>query len=422
MIRIVAFILLFLVINTNGNAQDKKAIKLAEKYAKKADKVLANFDYHKSIDLYTCAINEFPNNADYYFKRGIANKYTGEKTAAIADFTKTVELSPYHNGAYLERGLVQQGLGNYKAAFSDFNEHTKYNLETERTLVAKVDALLALTLYDQAIPFYLQLVLLVPDVNHHRINRALCYIETDNLPAAKLDLDSAILSGEANYQRYHVEGLYYLRNKEPRKAITAFSKILIASRRSTFNPDSFGYFSNAYHAAGQIDSAIIQINKAIFHQEKPEYYLDRGNYHSDLGNLDAALLDYTKALELDSALTGAYNNRTFFVWFPQKKYQNAVEDMTAIIQLDPKNAYAYNNRSYAYYGLKDFEHAFIDAFKSVELENRNPYVYKNLGLLYYAIGEKEEATNAVKGALNWGFPVDSDIEFQELLVNLGFTK
>ena len=100
---------------------------------------------------------------------------------------KTIELSPYHENAYFERGLVQHSLGNYLAAFNDFYEHTKYNLEEERTLVAKVNSLLAIEDYSKAFPYYEQLVPLVPDVTLHQINLALCYIETGNLKDGKIN-------------------------------------------------------------------------------------------------------------------------------------------------------------------------------------------------------------------------------------------
>ena len=411
---------LFLVPYVDG--QDKKANKLAQKYAKKGANAYSKADYEKSIASYTCAINENPKEASYRYMHGIINSHLGNDSVAISDFTKTIELSPYHENAYFERGLVQHSLGNYLAAFNDFYEHTKYNLEEERTLVAKVNSLLAIEDYSKAFPYYEQLVPLVPDVTLHQINLALCYIETGNLKDGKSTLDAVILKDDESYERYHAEGLYYLKNKEPHKSIEAFQHILFESKPGIYKSDSYRYSSNAFHAVGQLDSALIHITWATQLNPKAEYYLDRANYYVDAEILSEAVKDYDKAIELDSTLTGAYNNRTFFIWFPRKEYQKAVEDMTAIIQFDTNNAYAYSNRSYAYYGLKDFEHAFIDAFKSVELENRNPYVYKNLALRYYTIGEKEEASNAAKGALNWGFPVDSDPEFQELLVNLGFSN
>jgi tetratricopeptide (TPR) repeat protein len=423
MIRWLSFILLFFLIIPNGNAQDKKAVKLAEKYAKKGEKSIKKNDFETSLEWYTLAINENPNIDAYYMRKGWVNSVLKNDSAAIADFTTGIKRNSTTTQCYLYRGLVYKNIGLYQAAYDDYSNHANIHGETRQTLECKVEALLFLKAYNQVIPYLDQLITKVPKISYKYTQRALCLIETNQLEAAEMDLN--MVTNKTNQlfiPYYHVEGLLYLRKKEFKNSIDAFNKLLATTDGRLYGPDSYWYLSNAYHGNGQLDSAIIQINKAISLRENPEYFMDRANYYAEIGELDLAQEDYSKTIALDSTRTGAYNNRTFYVWFPRKEYQKAVEDLSKIIAIDPNNAYAYSNRSYAYLGLKDFEHAFIDAFKSVEMEDRNPYVYKNLALMYYAIGEEEEATNAAKGALNWGYPVDTDPEFQEVLKALGFAQ
>lgn len=422
MLRASFILILFLSIPL-VNAQDKKAVKRAEKYAKKGAKSIEKKDFEASLEWYTFAINEDPSIDAYYNRKGWVNTMLKNDSAAIADYSAGIKRNPSTTQCHLYRGLVFKNVGLFQAAYDDFSKHANIHGETRQTLECKVNALLFLKAYDEAIPYLDQLITTVPKIEYKYIQRALCLIETNQLEAAKLDLNTVTDKFNQLFTPYYyVEGLWYLRKKDFKNSINAFNKLMSNAGGGAYGPDNYWYLSNAFHGNGQLDSAIIQINKAIALQEKPEYFLDRGNYYAELGDLDKALIDYSKTIELDSTITGAYNNRTFYIWFTQKEYQNAVQDLTQVINLDPDNAFAYSNRSYAYYGLKDFEHAFIDAFKSVELEHRNPYVYKNLALMYFAIGEEGEAKNAVEGALNWGFPVDTDPEFQDLLIKLGFTK
>lgn len=425
MMRRGIFLLLICLFSLNVQAQDKKALKKATKYAKKGEKAYEKRNFEKSVFWFTAAIDQNPNLDDYYYQLSKSNLVLLNDSAIIADCNKGIQLNPSKSQCYYLRGRGYSFSGLHQAAFNDFTTHATIHGETKETLVGKAQSLFGLKDYREAIPYYNEIIAMEPKRADYYFARAFCFIHTDNLDKAELDLKSlGELADLTAWDYQFIQGLFYLRKKEFQKSIIAFDSFVTDTNGYVhlLSPDIYWYFSNAYHANGQLDSAIIQINKAIDSQESAKYYLDRGNYYAELEDMDNALLDYSKAIELDSSTTGAYNNRTFYIWFPQKKFQNAVQDMTAIIDLDQYNAYAYSNRSYAYYGLKDFEHAFIDAFKSVELEKRNPYVYKNLALLYFAIGEKEEATNAVKGALNWGFPVESDVEFQTVMKELGFEE
>ena len=216
--------------------------------------------------------------------------------------------------------------------------------------------------------------------------------------------------------------MYYLRQDVARYAIDTYKKFLIKTYSFTPGAEAYHNCSLAYYALGKMDSALIQINETRDQKQLPEYYSDSGTYYAENGDLENALSDFSKAIELDPTLIGAYNNRASYIWFQNGDYQKAVEDLTRVINLEPNDAFAYSNRAYAYYKLKDFENAFLDAFKSVELENRNPYVYRVLALLYDAIDEKDEAKNAVEGAISWGLPTDGDEEFEGLMKKLGLTK
>ena len=73
-----------------------------------------------------------------------------------------------------------------------------------------------------------------------------------------------------------------------------------------------------------------------------------------LKNYDAALADYTRALELDPNLAQAYNNRgtTYAIL---KNYDAALADYTRALELDPNYAQAFNNRGTTYATLKNYD-------------------------------------------------------------------
>ena len=64
----------------------------------------------------------------------------------------------------------------------------------------------------------------------------------------------------------------------------------------------------------------------------------------------------------------AYNNRGF-AYYGLKKYSEAIADYTKTIELDPKYAKAYNNRGNAYKAIGKIKDAEADFAKAKSLEN-----------------------------------------------------
>ncbi len=71
-------------------------------------------------------------------------------------------------------------------------------------------------------------------------------------------------------------------------------------------------------------------------------YYNRGLVYQNLEKYDEAIEDYTKAIHLDPDFALAYNNRGV-VYHNLEKYDEAIEDYTEAIRLDPDLALAQNN-------------------------------------------------------------------------------
>lgn len=88
--------------------------------------------------------------------------------------------------------------------------------------------------------------------------------------------------------------------------------------------------------------------------KKAEEFFEQGKKLSSVENADQAIDNYSKAIKIDPKFAKAYNNRGIaYVW--KKKYDLAITDFNKAIKLDPKNGKAYNNRAivYSYQGETD---------------------------------------------------------------------
>jgi tetratricopeptide (TPR) repeat protein len=63
----------------------------------------------------------FESGAEYYFKKGILISFSDNR-AAIADFSKAIELNPQYAEAYYYRGKAKCNIKHYRDAISDYSK------------------------------------------------------------------------------------------------------------------------------------------------------------------------------------------------------------------------------------------------------------------------------------------------------------
>jgi tetratricopeptide (TPR) repeat protein len=72
-----------------------------------------------------------PNDDAAFLKRGIARQQKGEHAAAIADFTKAIELNPDCVQAYASRGVSKDAQGDTAGAKSDYSKSIQIQIMLE---------------------------------------------------------------------------------------------------------------------------------------------------------------------------------------------------------------------------------------------------------------------------------------------------
>ncbi len=90
-------------------------------------------------------------------------------------------------------------------------------------------------------------------------------------------------------------------------------------------------------------------------QESRDYY-ERGVRKTENNNLKGAIIDFTKAIELDTNFQVAYYNRGYAYLFSGET-EKAKSDFNTSLKLNPVNAYLLRNLGHYYYAVKDFEKA-----------------------------------------------------------------
>ncbi len=126
---------------------------------------------------------------------------------------------------------------------------------------------------------------------------------------------------------------------------------------------------------------------------KADDYYTSAIQKGDKGDIQGALADYNQAIALDPKYAYAYNNRGNLK-DDLNDIQGALADYNQSIALDPKNADAYNNRGYLKQNkLNDMQGALVDYNQAIALAPKYVLAYINRGNL------KAQSLDDVQGAL-----------------------
>jgi tetratricopeptide (TPR) repeat protein len=121
----------------------------------------ANDQHEDAAVAFTRIIDLNPNDADAYFRRGLAYSFKGQYDLAIGDFTKTIELEPRNPSAYENRATMYYRKG----------------------------------LYDQALTDYTKAIEIAPDYSVAYANRAMAYFALKDFDKARQDVDMCRKTG-----------------------------------------------------------------------------------------------------------------------------------------------------------------------------------------------------------------------------------
>ena len=119
---------------------------------------------------------------------------------------------------------------------------------------------------------------------------------------------------------------------------------------------------------GNPNNAIIFLNEAIdIEPNDARFYISRGTLRGT-ENYEDAIEDYTKAIEIDPNNDLSYELRAD-AKSELRDYQGAINDYSKAIEINPKKVYLYNYRASAKRILGDNEGADKDDRKAEKIKN-----------------------------------------------------
>lgn len=154
-----------------------------------------------------------------------------------------------------------------------------------------------------------------------------------------------------------------------------------------------------HETQGDYQAAVNDYTAAIqFDANNPDSYSKRGSCYKNLGQYEPALTDYNTAIRLRSDNPDYYNDRGIVYW-KAKQYDNAIADYNQALHLNGNVSRAYNNRGLAYYDKGNVQQALSDYDASMRSDPQYADPYYNRGLLHYYAKEYDPAISDFSAAI-----------------------
>ncbi len=175
--------------------------------------------------------------------------------------------------------------------------------------------------------------------------------------------------------------------------------------------EDYYIMGNSKSASKEYYQAIVEYTKAI--EINPFFvkaYLERASAKQELSDYLGAIQDYSKVIDLNSQNEIALSNRGL-IRSSRKihDYIGAISDFTKLIEINPYKSSNYFDRGDAKYKMHDYRGAIIDFSSVIKLDPKNAEAYSLRGIMRISIGQKTEGCLDLSKAGELGYESAFDL-------------
>ena len=186
------------------------------------------------------------------------------------------------------------------------------------------------------------------------------------------------------------------------KRITLAAILFFIITAFAYSQNDWSFLNNIiYNASNSMEEALNEINSII--QSNPEngiYYAGRGVLYHNMGMYQEAIEDYTIAIDLDPERSEQFFYSRAFSFYMLKKYFEVLDDIYRVIEFNPGVSKYYSLRGMAYLKLDMIQEAFIAFSKAIELEPSDYINYTYRGSIFFNLKMFHESLEDLTKALS----------------------
>ncbi len=278
--------------------------------------------------------------------KGLAYAGLFDWSNAIKVYTDMIDGDPRSAEAFVNRGLANYNAGNFKAAYEDLSQASRIEPRFAPRLQPHIDAA-------REVAELLPVKKATPDITKRSL--------TASLAANDLLIGRALKK----------------LNKEPQINIDMLDrqiadKIDEAVRINRYNSHAYSIRAGLFEAQGQNPKALIEYTKAVaLDPFSAGTVSNRGKLYMKVKSYNPAASDFTKAIELAGTRSSSYYTDRSDAYEKMGMQEKALQDLTKVIELEPKNAFGYNMRASYYERQKENVKALADLNNAVAVDPKD---------------------------------------------------
>ena len=315
---------------------------------------------------FTRIIELQPANAVFYLNRAICRRYLpAEKLeGARSDLDQAIKLNPNLIVAYKQKMEIELQTGNRQGALAAYDLMVKNNSNTAQAYLLRSDLHMSLKNYQQVLKDLDKYISLVPDHFQPQINRAILLRQLGRVDESQRSLDQLAQLFPKQQAVYINRGVTYENLGKFDLAIADINKAMELSDQHR----AYLLFHRSTSAIGKKDyqSAINDLNQVIKIDPKTMAFVRRGEALLATNQIDAALADFSKALELDNNQHYSRYHRAKILEMQQKD-DDALADYNYLVDNGVNSGPVFYARSHLFKRKKQWKAAIADQEKAVKL-------------------------------------------------------
>jgi tetratricopeptide (TPR) repeat protein len=349
-----------------GAAPAQASVEKALLYAQEGVNALMRGNNGKAIEAYGKALEDEnvpeARRASIYNDRGVAHWRERRHEKALADFEESIELNSNYAPVYNNRGNVLMAMGQVEAAIEDFS----------------------------------QAISLAPAYGAAFNNRGNAYMALGQLEKAEADLRKAVNLLPSSAAPLNGRGKIAAAEARPFASLRYLNRAILLNRNY---PAAYRNRAAALIKVRHYDDALSDLEQAVATAEgDAELLILRGRVHSYDGKHQAAVQDFSAALEIEPENGEAYAGRGL-AQLERGRVQEALSDCDMAVTFAPEHAPAYLCRARAYLRLGQPVQVSTNISQALDLASDMAEAYLVRAQLAEEAGDIETAAKDYRAAL-----------------------
>lgn len=360
----------------------------------------------RAIEALSQAIGVNPADARLFRMRADVYSMAGELASARADFSSAILAEPDNAELRNLRGYFLMSCGVHEDALADFAEAIR--LDPELAVVWNNRGLLYLkeSKYQQAMQQFRTAVECDAEYADGWNNLGFAHMKLGQLEEALQNIEQALKVNPRYVTAWNNRGLINLEQKDYEAACTAFSK---AIELSDLDPRWYAHRQVALRELKRFDEAaadeltiewISRLSALNQHLKEDAQdatrWIARGDCLFEGGRHEAAVNDFSNALQLEPANTAALNGRAR-VWAATGELRKAIDDCEQSIVIQPTME-ALSIRGEAWLAMNNLDQAIADFEDSSRLDATFAEAYRRRAEQHRSKGNDDAAAADIKAA------------------------